>query len=144
VSCHEFNPEGSWYKGDACAVCIFEFSNGAVFNYRGSWCAKGFNTSWDATWRLTASKGSILWNGYDLPVCEVDTSTEPKLSTDVKSLDVKGIWNGRDGHYGCLDEMFTALQEGRKAETDCADNIKSMAMVFGAIQSAREKRKVIL
>ena len=26
VYCHEFNPAGSWYKGNAAAVCIFEFA----------------------------------------------------------------------------------------------------------------------
>jgi hypothetical protein len=45
---------------------------------------------------------------------------------------------------GCLDEMFTALINNRKAETDCRDNIKSMAMVFGALKSAEEQRKVSL
>jgi hypothetical protein len=36
------------------------------------------------------------------------------------------------------------LFEGRKAETDCSDNIKSMAMVFGAIESAKTGKKIML
>ena len=28
----EFNPKGSWYKGDVAASCIFEMSNGVVFS----------------------------------------------------------------------------------------------------------------
>src|SRR5699024_9406358 len=39
VYCHEYNPTGSWYDGNASAVCIFEMENGAVFTYRGSWAA---------------------------------------------------------------------------------------------------------
>jgi hypothetical protein len=38
--------------------------------------------------------------------------------------------------------MFLSLQEGRPAETDSADNFKSLAMVFGAIESARTGCKV--
>ena len=38
--------------------------------------------------------------------------------------------------------MFDALETGRKSETDCSDNLHSMEMVFGAIRSAREKRRV--
>lgn len=53
-------------------------------------------------------------------------------------------WPGQEGHRGCLDEMFQALAEQRKPETDGTDNIKSMAMVYGALQSAREGRKVDL
>jgi predicted dehydrogenase len=43
VYCQEFNPPGSWYDGNASAICIFEMSNGSVFTYRGSWCAEGLN-----------------------------------------------------------------------------------------------------
>jgi hypothetical protein len=53
-------------------------------------------------------------------------------------------WSGREGHWGCLDEMFSALLENRKAETDCTDNIKSVAMVFGALQSAKRGQKIAL
>jgi CO dehydrogenase/acetyl-CoA synthase alpha subunit len=49
-----------------------------------------------------------------------------------------------EGHFGCLDEMFEALIAGRKAETDCSDNIKSMQMVFGALESAKTGKKVML
>jgi hypothetical protein len=38
--------------------------------------------------------------------------------------------------------MFAALQEGRQPETHCGDNIKSVAMVFGAIERARSGKKV--
>jgi predicted dehydrogenase len=31
VYCHEFNPPGSWYQGNAAAICIFEMSDGSVF-----------------------------------------------------------------------------------------------------------------
>src|SRR5581483_10997567 len=53
VYCHEFNPPGSWYEGNASAICIFEMSDGSVFSYRGSWCAEGLNTSWESDWRVT-------------------------------------------------------------------------------------------
>ena len=33
-------------------------------------------------------------------------------------------------------------QEGRRAETDCRDNVKSIAMVFAAIESARKGCKL--
>jgi predicted dehydrogenase len=59
-------------------------------------------------------------------------------------VDASLTWQGREGHEGCLDEMFNALIQGRKAETDCRDNINSMAMVFGALESAKTGRKVIL
>jgi predicted dehydrogenase len=145
VYCHEYNPPGSWYQGNASAVCIFEMSDGSVFTYRGSWCAEGFPTSWEADWRIIGSCGTARWNGSSMPEAEVvDESAEPGFIRTVRRVEAKAAWNGREGHDGCLDEMFAALEEGRPAETDCTDNIKSMAMVFGALESAKTGRKVML
>ncbi|MBT2727347.1 Gfo/Idh/MocA family oxidoreductase [Bacillus sp. ISL-75] len=145
VYCHEYNPPGSWYKGNASAMCIFEMSNGIVFTYRGSWCAEGLNTSWEADWRVTGSKGSIRWGGINLPICEVIDESQPKdFISKVKSIEVPFKWEGQEGHWGCFDEMFSSLEENRMAETDCRDNIKSMSMVFGAIESGKKMKKIIL
>jgi predicted dehydrogenase len=143
VYCQEFNPVGSWYKGNASAVCIFEFSNGSVFCYRGSWCAQGLNTSWESEWRVTGSSGTAMWNGLEMPYYEqIIPATDPNFIDEFKRVDSTFEWSGREGHIGCMDEMFAALLEDRKAETDCLDNIKSMAMVFGAIESAKKGKKV--
>ena len=145
VYCHEFNPPGSWYRGNASAVCIFGMSDGSVFCYRGSWCAEGAPTSWESTWRVNGSKGTGLWYGINTPYAEVvDEEKETGFINPYKRVDASLTWQGREGHEGCLDEMFNALIQGRKAETDCRDNINSMAMVFGALESAKTGRKVIL
>jgi len=145
VYCHEFNPIGSWYKGNAAAVCIFELSDNSVFCYRGSWCAEGCQTSWESSWRITGSKGTAIWDGISMPYCEIVVpSDKEKFMNDFKRIEATYSWQGREGHAGCLDEMFSALSENRKAETDCSDNIKSMAMVFGALESAKKERKIIL
>lgn len=145
VYCHEFNPPGSWYKGDASAICIFEMNDGSVFSYRGSWCAEGFATSWESDWRAIGETGTVRWDGEHQPICEVIDESEPvDFIRKTKSVDVPFDWGGREGHWGCLDEMFVALEQNRRAETDCTDNIKSMAMVFGAVESARTGKKVFL
>ncbi|MEK3888168.1 Gfo/Idh/MocA family protein [Bacillus sp. FSL K6-3431] len=145
VYCHEYNPPGSWYKGNASAICIFEMSDGSVFTYRGSWCAEGFETSWEGDWRAIGEFGTVRWDGEQLPICEiVDETQSAEFMKKTKSVDVPDMWKGREGHWGCLDEMFTALEQNRQAETDCTDNIKSMAMVFGAVESARTGQKVLL
>jgi predicted dehydrogenase len=142
VYCQEFNPQGSWYKGSASAVCIFEMTGGSVFCYRGSWCSEGCNTSWDAEWRIIGEKGTAVWDGQNDPVVEVaDDSAAPSFISTMKQVEVQHD-DCREGHAGCLDDMFKALIEGQKAQTDCTDNIKSIAMVFAAIQSAKEGRKV--
>lgn len=142
VYCHEFNPPGSWYAGNASAVCIFEMSNGTVYTYRGSWCSEGFNTSWEADWRIIGSQGTVRWDGEQPPAADITEQAGNEFIT--KRLVLPATWQGREGHPGCLDEMFAALEQGRPAETDCRDNIKSVAMVFGALESVQTGKKVWL
>ncbi|MGG1879846.1 Gfo/Idh/MocA family oxidoreductase [Paenibacillus cisolokensis] len=144
VYCQEFNPPGSWYAGNAMAVCIFEMSDGTVFNYRGSWCAEGAQTSWEAAWRVTGSKGTAIWNGFDEVYAEVVADQEGAGQFSRKLERVEGIIPemSKTGHHGCLENMFASLEAGTKPETDGSDNIYSMAMVLGALESARTGRKV--
>lgn len=143
--CQESSPAWSWYAGAACAVCIFEMSNGAVFTYRGSWCAEGAGTPWEAEWRIVGSQGTVIWPGREASFADlVSPATEPQFIHPAVRVDAVPDWPGREGHPGCLDEMFSALVEGRKAETDCTDNIKSMEMVFAAVKSSRQGRKIPL
>lgn len=145
VYCHEFNPPGSWYKGAAASVCIFELADGSVFCYRGSWCAEGAPTSWESSWRIIGSKGTAMWDGENAPYLEtVQDPAETSFFRTTKRSDPPLTWAGQEAHAGCLDEMFTSLLESRKAETDCSDNIKTMEMVFGAIESAESGKKVAL
>jgi predicted dehydrogenase len=145
VYCHEFNPPGSWYKGNASAICIFEMSDGSVFTYQGSWCAEGFPTAWEASWRLLGSKGTALWDGTHAPLYQVVDESKPSgFMNSYTEHEVELAWDGQEGHWGCFDEMFASLEQGRLAETSCFDNIKSTAMVFGAIESAKLGQKVRL
>lgn len=143
VYCHEYNPKGSWYNGNAAAVCIFEMDDGSVFTYNGSWCAEGLNTSWESDWRATGSSGSAAWDGTNSPYAEIrNSSKEDSFIFPVDRKTYEGSWIGREGHWGCLDEMFASIEKSRHAETDCRDNLKSMLMVFGAVESAKKGEKV--
>ena len=46
------------------------------------------------------------------------------------------------GHAGLIDEFVDCVRRGRTPETVCTDNIKSLAMVFAAIESAKRGRRV--
>lgn len=145
VYCHEFNPAGSWYRGSASAVCLFEFADGSVFSYRGSWCAEGAPTSWEAAWRITGSGGTAIWDGTAPPYAEAPAAGgQPSFIRETRRIEAPLVWPGDEGHAGCLAEMFAARQEGRRAETDCTDNIKSIGMVFGALESSAKGIKVSL
>ncbi len=41
-----------------------------------------------------------------------------------------------------MREFLGCVRSGKKPQTVCTDNIKSLAMVFGAIESAEKGKKV--
>ena len=142
VSCVEHNPVGSWYAGNAAAFCTFRMADGSIFSYRGSWCAEGAPTSWESSWRAVGEFGTAVWNGTDAPYAEIADRTSAEFMRPAQRVDADSTWTGRNGHDGCLDEMFAARADGRPAETDGRDNIRSVGMVFAAIESARTGREI--
>lgn len=136
VYCHSYNPTNSKYKGDAAGSCIFEMSRGAVFVYNCVMGGEGLYTSWESNWRIIGNKGSVVWDGFSQPYGEV--RQDNKQDREFIKIQPKSDWAGRDQHYGCLDEMFSSLSAGKRSETDCHDNYKSISMAFSAIDSARE------
>ncbi|MDR2547494.1 MAG: Gfo/Idh/MocA family oxidoreductase [Lachnospiraceae bacterium] len=147
VYCQEFNPVWSWYRGNANAVCIFEMEDGAIFDYRGSWCARGLETSWEAKWRITGEKGSAFWDGtveagYEWATERVTTGLSGDEEAAAVIMTIPKATMAKTKHAACIDEMFNALLSGTRPPTDCRDNIKSIEMVQKAIESARKGEKV--
>ncbi len=148
VYCQEFIPSWSWYKGACSATCVFKMANGAIFTYRGSWSAEGAHTSWESDWRVAGDHGTAIWNGKDVPYADIvvppPAGEKQPFNNQFERVEAVVDWVGREGHNGCIDEMFAALAEKRPAETDCGDNLKSVQMVFGALESSRTGKVVSL
>jgi predicted dehydrogenase len=138
VWCHENNPRGSWYKGSPVATCVFEMDGGVQFVYCGHWAAEGLPTSWNGDWRFIGTRGSIRYDGETAPVARVVPAHPPKtLVHEGIAAEVAPVVVEATGMHGALREMLTFLRTGRTPQTECSDNIHSLAMVHGAIESSR-------
>jgi len=140
VYCTEFNPRGSWYRGAASAMCIFEMTGGIIFNYRGSWCAEGLSTPWAGTWRIVGTRGSAAW-AEDRPYGDV-VNGDQGFIRPMRRVEAENVKLEATGHEGCIREFLRAVRTGGRPQTVCDDNIKSLGMVFGAIRSAAAGRGV--
>lgn len=138
----EFNPKGSWYKGDVSASCIFEMSNGIVFTYRGSWCSEGCHTSWQGNWRFIGDKGTMLYENDQKPYGQVIANDEGFNRQFRDAQIVNADRTLLNGMHGALKEMLEFLKTGKKPQTECHDNIKSLAMVFSVIESSKRGRRI--
>ena len=139
VACSEFNPPWSWYKGAASAVAEFEMTGGLRFSYQGSWCAEGFETSWDSAWRAVGPRGSALWDGAGNPIAEVRPEGG---SPDVERVEAPAAAIPAKGIAGSLADFVRSLRTGEAPMGECHDNIRSLAMVFAALESSRTGRRV--
>jgi predicted dehydrogenase len=143
VYCVEKNPKGSWYRHGASANATFEFADDVVFTYRGSWCAEGERTSWESEWRLVGSKGMLTWDGAE-NFSAATSGAEPGLLHGFAPVEVPGPEHDEEthGHASVIASFIEAIRSGKRPETASSDNIRSLAMVFGAIESARTGKRV--
>jgi predicted dehydrogenase len=145
VYCHEWNPAGSWWAHGPSAVATFEMERGVVYSYRGSWAAEGLPTLWESDWRIVGEKGSVRWNGTDDFRAEV-VDTRGGFLSGLKPVE----WPDHDprdktgGHLGVIREFIQSVQTGAVPETIGTDNVRSLEMVFAAIESAERGIRVRL
>lgn len=136
VLASDWNPTGSWFSHGAAALALFEMTGGARFTYRGNWVAAGLQTSYESRWRAGFERASIVWDGAqsitgerELDGTEIHRPSEP---FDLPAAETMS----HTRHGGVIREFLDALGEGRKPETDCTDNFRSIAMVHAAVESA--------
>jgi predicted dehydrogenase len=141
VYAKEFNPAGSWYKGDVAAACVFEMKNGLVFTYTGSWCAEGMHNSWHGDWRFQGVKGAVVYEHDQVPRGQV-VSGDTGFNRPVDAFEVPDVEIPAGGQHGAIKEFLAAIRGGATPQGECHDNIKSLAMVFAVIESSRKGRRV--
>ena len=141
VYAREFNPAGSWYAGDVSASCIFEMTDGVIFTYRGSWCADGPATSWNGDWRIIGDGGTLMYERDAPPSVHVP---RPKMqfTRELRAVKMPANTLKHFNMRGAMREMLACVRKGRTPQTECHDNIKSLAMVFAAIESSKKGRRV--
>ncbi|ACQ79406.1 oxidoreductase domain protein [Beutenbergia cavernae DSM 12333] len=135
VWCDTYNPSWSWYDGDAAAVAVFEMAGGARFSYHGSWCAPGAETSWNASWRIGGALGTVTWDGETAPVVDDGDDGGPHAVTSAAPS---------EGIAAALAAFLAALAGGTTPSGEIHENVRSLAMVEAAVESARTGERVRL
>ena len=127
--CETSNPPWSWFDGDASATAVFAMESGARYAYNGSWCAPGDETSWNGEWRVSAEKGTAVWDGE-----------QPPLSGGV----AVAVDAGPSGIDAALTAFVDAVRSGDCHSGEVHENAMSLAMVEAAVRSAHTGSRVLL
>lgn len=126
------NAPWNWNKGDATILAQLEMDNGVAVNYFASWVAGGWETSWNADWRVEGSRGVLLWEGDELFL-----STAPGRRRKVRLLKM-----ARQHQAYLLDAFGKALDAGTEPDTSGRRNLNSLAATYAVVRAAQQKRRV--
>ncbi len=128
-----WNLPWGWHRGDACQLILFRFEDGVVATHRGIGCTVGHAPGGhNGEWRFEGPAGTLTWEGsrlFHTHAHRADPRVREQLSLDRA---------GPEKRHPVLHEFVSALREDREPECSAGDNLKSMAMVFGAVTSARQ------
>lgn len=132
-----WNHPWGWHAGDAAHAIVFEFPEGLMATHVSVGCAVGSRTTWNGDWRIEGPGGSLDWEADRMWHVHLHRTPE-RTREEIFPLAVP------PPEQAILDEFFAAIREDREPECSARDNLKSLAMVFAAIRSAQEGRRVQL
>lgn len=133
-----WNPPWSNYKGDGSSSVVFTMNNGARVVYTGSWCSKGKHGDWNANWHIEGERGTLLYENGHITLCK----TRGYDIMEQRAVPVKKMKHTNQAYV--LNEFMKAVKAGRRPETDVEDNMKSVGMVFAAVQAMKTGKRIAL
>jgi predicted dehydrogenase len=141
VRAESWNPPWSQFRGDASACCLFEMANRARVLYNGSWHARGQHDGWNCSWLIECERGFLRIAGDRITKY---VGEEPgKNVADVGEVVPLDPMPLTEQAY-VLDDFARAISERRRPLTDGFDNLRSVGMVFGAVESLGRNARVAL
>lgn len=129
VWCRESGAKYSWYQErPASALIVSDLTHDVLFHYDGTLASPVSTTDWNGDWEIECDRGALQIRDSRLFFCRKERTEEIALPADTE-----------DSRVEMLQEACRALREGRKAETDYLDNMKSFAWMRGAIRASGKR-----
>ncbi|MDX2187518.1 MAG: Gfo/Idh/MocA family oxidoreductase [Opitutaceae bacterium] len=126
---------GQPIKPPLLATAIVAFDTGiATLNFNGCSCFSQLESC-----TIIGSKGTLRAVGGVCSANAIEVTTEAGTA----KVDLQGAWF-HDGFRGTMGELLRSVEQGRDPENSAADNLRSLAICFGAMKSADEGRIVAL
>jgi len=122
----------NWNRGDASVMAQLAMTNGVLVNYFASCVGAGWETGWNADWRVEGSKGVLL-----LERDELYLSNKPGRRRKVPLRK----WPLTRQAY-LLEAFADALDSGVEPETGAKNNLNSLAATHALVRAGKEKRCV--
>jgi predicted dehydrogenase len=134
----EWNPQWSSFKGASSGLFVVRMADGTPAHYEGNCSEVGHQTSWHHEYyRAECEGGAVVLDSDDRVWIEEFTR-----GRGMKLTEVPHIRPDHEGHQAIVWQFLNWLDGGDAPATILSDNIKSAAMLFGAIEASETGQPV--
>ena len=138
-----WNPAWSRFKGAASAMLVFDYASGMRVVYEGSWHTIDVDmTPNGCDWRIECERG--LYACKNEIVCEGARGDSASGSLGSALQPVPMVQMEHQGGAYLLDEFMRAIRGNTVPQTTGRDNLKTLAMVFAAVEAVETGQYVRL
>jgi len=132
ILANNFNPDHSWFAGDAANETVMELTNDVAVRYEGSLVAREEETDWLGDWIIEGNTGVIKISHHQL-----------KLIKDSKVMETESFI---DDLYleESVKQFIDFLDTGNKPSSSAEDYIKTQALIDFAAKSSTAGTKIHL
>lgn len=130
-----WNPPWSENEGDTSTSLTMTMNNGARVVYSASWCAQGDFSDWNGNWLIEGDKGSLVYEKGAITLNHGGGRYTVSASEAIKPPEMALV-----GQRMLLARFIDSVHKNQKPGTDVADNIRSIAMVFAAVEAVQTGR----
>jgi predicted dehydrogenase len=129
------------FKHPSNALCLMRLEGEIPVVWDGDWCARGAVTSWEGEWQFVGSQGRLFWDGV------VDESFRTSVRLEIPGQETQELMSlepVRERRLPLLEHFIESIGRSQQPEPSIEDNRKTLAVVFGSLESVLKKREVRL
>jgi len=139
ISGWDWNPGHPSFDGECCGTYVIRMSNGMFAHYEGNGLEAGWQNSWHREfYRIEGIEGAVLVDSDD-KVKLLKHSRDRGVVTEEVPLVPATPW---DGHNAIICQFLDWLDGGPEPPTVLSDNMKTAAMLFGAVEASETNQSV--
>ena len=129
------------FKHPSNALCLMRLEGDIPVIWDGDWCARGATTSWEGEWQFVGSRGRLFWDGV------IDLAFRTSVRLEIPGQEVQELISVepvQERRLPLLEHFIDSIGRGQQPEPSIEDNRKTLAVVFGSLESVLKKEEVRL
>ena len=129
------------FKHPSNALCLMRLQGEIPVVWDGDWCARGAATSWEGEWQFVGTQGRLFWDGV------VDESFRTSVRLEIPGQETQELMSlepVQERRLPLLEHFIESIERGQQPEPSIEDNRKTLAVVFGSLESVLKQREVKL